>query len=140
MITITFEPHIEDYIDHGTVNRGFRDSIIYRSAQMMNRMYQDTFRNQRGIDGKDWATDDISEETKKRKNSSKIMIDTGNMSRFLWRFLKISQGYEIGTDAWYAGFHNWGTHVFPARNFIGINDRVIREIQEVTVDTIESGV
>ncbi len=88
-------------------------------AESVNRLLKTSFQESRTPTGTDWKTLDPETIKRRRKQSSKPLIDTGVLRNSTYARSGARTIY-FGTNISYAGFQQFGTRRIPARPFLPI--------------------
>lgn len=130
------------------IANGRMKTAYFNIAMTLSRRFKQTFRDQKDIDGNAWAP--IKEQTKKRKKSSKILVQDGLLSSKMWGTNHGEDFAEVGSGAIYAAVHQFGAKKgefgnmksgrpipwgdIPARPFLGWND----DLMDTTADVLKN--
>ncbi len=86
-------------------------------------------------------TDESFERWKARKprsrNDHQLLVDTGRLKNSIRIMNMTNTSVTIGTNVFYAQFHNEGTRKMPKRQFIGESAKLNRTIVQKISDLIE---
>ena len=138
MIDLKTELTYDAITSGGDIAAGMRLKIMEDVATTLNVRFQQTFEDQKGTEGPAWAANDISERTKKKKGSTKIMVDKGHMRGSQWDYTFSEMAAIVGSGADYAQKHNLGTVQFPARYFAWISDSILTIIEKTVKWSLEN--